>query len=287
MTSYEYDVFGNLRSVTLPNSDVVTYEVDGLNRRTVRKLNGTRTARYLYEDRLRISAELDSGNQIRKRFIYGDSPNVPDYMEYNGERYIFVKDIRGSVVGVVNSQTGEVKQAIEYDDWGRIIRDTNPGFQPFGFAGGLYDHETKLVRFGARDYDSETGRWTSKDPILFAGGDTNLYGYVLQDPLSFVDPEGLIVIDVMRPDILGGGGAPGGAGGEVLLIPPLIIPQLVDPTNTLNENIRDTGLQDISNDKIQRRARDRSLNPQERRRYQKEEKVRGLRNKQERGNKCP
>lgn len=37
----------------------------------------------------------------------------------------------------------------------------------------------------------ETGRWTARDPIGFAGGDTNLYGYVLSDPINFVDPTGL------------------------------------------------------------------------------------------------
>lgn len=42
-----------------------------------------------------------------------------------------------------------------------------------------------------RHYDPETGRWTSKDPILFDGGDTNLYGYVLNDPINFVDDQGL------------------------------------------------------------------------------------------------
>jgi uncharacterized protein RhaS with RHS repeats len=47
-----------------------------------------------------------------------------------------------------------------------------------------------LTRFGARDYDAETGRWTAKDPILFAGGDANLYGYVLQDPVNFYDKNG-------------------------------------------------------------------------------------------------
>jgi RHS repeat-associated protein len=46
--------------------------------------------------------------------------------------------------------------------------DSNPGFQPFGFADGLYDRDTDLVRFGARDYDLETSRWTAKDPIGFS-----------------------------------------------------------------------------------------------------------------------
>jgi RHS repeat-associated protein len=44
------------------------------------------------------------------------------------------------------------------------------------------------VRFGIRDYDPETGRWTAKDPIRFLGGDTNLYGYVLDDPINWIDP---------------------------------------------------------------------------------------------------
>ncbi len=65
------------------------------------------------------------------------------------------------------------------------------GFQPFGFAGCLYDTDTKLCHFGAREYDGSIGRWLMKDPILFGGGDTNLYGYVLQDPINFIDPEGL------------------------------------------------------------------------------------------------
>lgn len=72
----------------------------------------------------------------------------------------------------------------EYD----TVRNT---FQPFGFAGGIYDQHTKLTRFGARDYDAETGRWTAKDPIRFAGGDTNLFGYTASDPINFIDPTGL------------------------------------------------------------------------------------------------
>ena len=77
---------------------------------------------------------------------------------------------------------------------------------PFGFAGGLYDPDTKLTHFGYREYDAYTGKWTAKDPILFNGGDSNLYGYVLNDPVNLVDPEG-------KFGILGGivAGAIGGA----------------------------------------------------------------------------
>lgn len=67
----------------------------------------------------------------------------------------------------------------------------NPGFQPFCFAGGLYELSTGLVRFGARDYDSVIGRWVAKDPILFGGGVSNLYEYCLNDPVNLFDPSGL------------------------------------------------------------------------------------------------
>jgi len=55
-----------------------------------------------------------------------------------------------------------------------------------------------LVRFGARDYNPDTGRWTAKDPILFAGGDANLYGYVQNDPVNWRDPWGLRQEDIDR-----------------------------------------------------------------------------------------
>ncbi|MBQ0782447.1 MAG: hypothetical protein KBT79_16665 [Thalassolituus oleivorans] len=58
-------------------------------------------------------------------------------------------------------------------------------------SGGLYDTDTGLIRFGYRDYDPEIGRWTARDPISFDSGDTNLYGYVLGDPVNGIDPDGL------------------------------------------------------------------------------------------------
>jgi RHS repeat-associated protein len=88
---------------------------------------------------------------------------------------------------------GNVVKRLGYDSFGNILEDTNPSFTiPFGFAGGLHDRDTGLVRFGYRDYDPEVGRWTAKDPIGFAGGDTDLYGYVLNNPVNLIDPRGLI-----------------------------------------------------------------------------------------------
>ncbi|MCI5227955.1 MAG: RHS repeat-associated core domain-containing protein, partial [Candidatus Electrothrix sp. AX2] len=86
-----------------------------------------------------------------------------------------------------------------YDSFGTILSDSNSAFAvPFGFAGGLHDRDTGLVKFGFRDYDPAIGRWVAKDPIFFAGGDVDLYGYVLGDPVNFVDPDGLRVSDTFK-----------------------------------------------------------------------------------------
>ncbi|MDO9182085.1 MAG: RHS repeat-associated core domain-containing protein, partial [Bacteriovorax sp.] len=109
----------------------------------------------------------------------------------NNNHFKLIVDQLGSVRLVVNATTGVVVQQMNHDEFGKATMDTSPGLQPFGFAGGLYDSDTKLVRFGLRDFDSEIGRWNSKDVIRFDTGDTNLYGYTSNDPVNFIDAEGL------------------------------------------------------------------------------------------------
>jgi RHS repeat-associated protein len=98
---------------------------------------------------------------------------------------------------VVNTATGAIAQRIDYDEWGNATYVSGaPDFQPFGFAGGLTDRDTGIVRFGARDYDPRVGRWTSKDPIGFTDG-SNLVVYAGGDPISYIDPNGQYLVPVL------------------------------------------------------------------------------------------
>ena len=141
-------------------------------------------------------AELDGSRRVVALFVYGERAHVPSVVVRidpgSGRRkaYRVVTDHLGSVRLVVDAGTGEVVQRIGYGPWGEVLEDTNPGFQPFGFAGGIYDSDTGLVRFGARDYDAEVGRWTAVDPMLFSDIAVNLYAYSIGDPINFVDNEG-------------------------------------------------------------------------------------------------
>jgi RHS repeat-associated protein len=201
-TTYQYDELGNLMAVALPSGDQITYLVDGQNRRIGKQVNGILEQGFLYESQLRPAAELDGAGNLVSRFVYATRVNVPDYMVKNGVTYRLILDHLGSPRLVVNTATGEVVQRMDYDAFGRVLTDTNPGFQPFGFAGGLYDPDTGLVRFGARDYDAEIGRWTAKDPILFNGSQVNLYIYVGNDPVGWHDPNGKDPVNSNTPDVL-------------------------------------------------------------------------------------
>ena len=188
-TTYRYDSLGHLSGVSSPDGAQIDYVLDGVGRRVGKRINGVLVQAFLYQDGLRPIAELDGAGNVVSRFVYAGGANVPDFLVKGGATYRIITDPLGSPRLLIDTATGSVAQQLAYDTFGNVLVDTNPGFQPFGFAGGLYDPDTKLTRYGLRDYDPETGRWTTKDPGGFSGG-PNLYAYANNDPVNFTDSLG-------------------------------------------------------------------------------------------------
>ncbi len=189
-TAYTYSIRGELLNVTLPDGSLIEYIHDPLGRRIAKKINGQITEKYLWQGLSRLLAIYGGSNSLLMTFEYAGN-RMPVSMAKGGVVYYLAYDQVGSIRAVVDVSNNVVKK-IDYDSFGNVINDTEPDFEvPFGFAGGLYGPDTGLIRFGFRDYDPDTGRWTAKDPIFFAGGDTDLYGYVLNDPINWIDPLGL------------------------------------------------------------------------------------------------
>ena len=176
--------------MTLPTGVQIDYLVDASGRRIGKKVDETLVEGFLYAGGISPVAETDGSGTVTALFVYATKGNVPDYIVEAGATYRVFTDHLGSVRMVVDAQSGAVLQQIDYDAFGRITFDSNPGAQPFGFAGGLYDPQTGLVRFGARDFDPEVGRWTAKDPVGFAGGSAGLFEYCGNDPIDSVDRGG-------------------------------------------------------------------------------------------------
>lgn len=109
----------------------------------------------------------------------------------DGQTYYYHADGLGSIIAITDSN-GNVVQRYEYNSFGEITYQQDANFkQPYTYTGREYDEESGLYYYRARYYDAKIGRFITQDPISFVGGDENLYSYVWQNPVNWIDPLGL------------------------------------------------------------------------------------------------
>jgi RHS repeat-associated protein len=187
--AFTYSAVGELLSSNAGGG--VTYGYDGLRRRVTRTAGG-QTTQYLYgnpENDVEVSAVRDPSAALT--WYHHDDGGRLVALQRGASRYYVATDATGSP-RVIADPTGAVVRRRRWDAFGNLVEDTAPGFHvALGFAGGLDDAATGLVRFGLRDYEPASGRWTSRDPVLFAGAQGNLYAYVRNHPVGSADPSGL------------------------------------------------------------------------------------------------
>jgi RHS repeat-associated protein len=192
--TFQYSVRGELVQATV-GGQTVTYSYDGLGRR-VGRTDASGTYQYLYgnpDNLLQITATRDPAS-VRTILYYDEGGRLLAFQR-GGTWYYVASDYIGTP-RVVSDANGTAVKSLEYDGFGRVLSDSNPTFDlPIGFAGGVVDKVTGLMRFGFRDYDPEAGRWTARDPVLFDGHQGNLYVYASNNPIQLVDPWGLFSFD--------------------------------------------------------------------------------------------
>jgi RHS repeat-associated protein len=202
--AFVYSPTGELLSAETPGG-TVAYAYDAMGRLVERRRGGDRTA-FLYgdpDDAFAVTATVDEAG-VRTTYFYDDVGHLHGF-ERGGARFRVGSDQVGSPRVVVDAAGAVVKQ-LDRDTWGRVLADSAPSFElPIGYAGGLADPWTGLVRMGARDYDPETGRWTSRDPSFYQGSADGLFVYANNAPSDRRDPSGLWSVGGSFYEGIGGG----------------------------------------------------------------------------------
>jgi len=197
-TTFHYNTDGTLAAVDLPGGGRITYLHDSRGRRIARSVNGVRTHAWIYGEGLMPLAEYDGNGALRTTFLYGGRWTPIAFIRDGATNHIITDQLASPRLLV--DASGAVIKRVDYDAFGNVVLDTAPAVDlPFGFAGGMADPDHELTRFGARDYQPSSGRWTAPDPILHGGGLASLYAYVNNEPVASFDPLGLKVPPVNPP----------------------------------------------------------------------------------------
>jgi len=196
--SFSYDAFGNLSSAQSGTNAAYHYARDPLGRRAIRQ-SGSNTIVLLNAGDTMLEAYNSSSNSATS-YIYEPGVDRPlaQVLSNGVVRYVH-QDVLGSVVMLTDSN-GAAYQSYSYDAWGKVTaRDASGGViassaisAPWLFTGRRFDRESGLYHYRARTYSAELGRFLQMDPIKFDAGDPNIFRYVGNDPVNWVDPWGLL-----------------------------------------------------------------------------------------------
>ena len=185
-TTYAYNYENQLTQVTLPDSSTVTYQYYAIFDRFSRT-NTTETIYYLYE-REDLLMELDNTGALISQYTHGPYVDEPFSICSEVSPYYYHYDGLGSITMLTDSAE-TVVNTYTYEDYGSIHSESETVRNNYKYTGREHDSKTGLYYHRLRYYQPDVGRFITKDPLGMIQG-PNLYVYVEDNPVNFVDPFG-------------------------------------------------------------------------------------------------
>ena len=184
--TYQWDALNRLTQITYPSGASSLFAYDGLSRRiSIIEKNSsgtvTSTKNYLWIGS-EMAEERDASDSVTKRFFSEGEQQA-------GTAYYYTRDHLSSVREMMD-ESGTIQARYSYDPYGRQTKVSGSLDSTFQFTGDFYHAESSLNMTWFRAYNSDTGRWLPRDPWQENGG-SNLYDYVGNDPIDYVDYLGL------------------------------------------------------------------------------------------------
>lgn len=180
---YTYDALGRLVGF-LSEDNEISYKYDPFGRRLERRCAGE-NEQFIYQLDTEIGKVIDG--RLKEFRAIGDQL-APFAIELEGMVFSPIRNHRGDICVLLNSQYDAVS-VYRYGAFGDFIFQGSIK-SPWSFSSQRLDEVTGLFSFLNRDYDPALGRWLTVDPLGFADG-PNLYAYVHNNPMTYVDPYGL------------------------------------------------------------------------------------------------
>jgi RHS repeat-associated protein len=209
---YGYDNVNHLTSAKQEQTDggtllmQATYLYDAYGSRLEKDVwtqsSGTTTTTRFAYDGQNDYADLDSGNNLVTRRVYGDAVDQLFARESSlGTVAWYLTDRLGSVRDITDVSS-VVLDHIDFDGFGNITNETSSSSgDRYKWTCRELDTETGLQFNRARYYDAKPGRWTDQDPLGFVAADTNLYRYLRNNSPNALDPNGLEEWNIDYPTI--------------------------------------------------------------------------------------
>ena len=203
-TTYVHTPDGQLLEVRLPDGTVVSYRYNYWGQLSERLVDGVVTHRYVHTFTGELLLVANGSDQVVERYEW--AMGRPVRLEKGGTTWALATDAVGSVRHVLGAD-GTVARSVTYDTFGNVVADSAPEFEmALGYAQGIRDPLTGLVRFGLRTYDPRTGVFLETDPAGYSAG-LHLYMYGDLAPHYLHDPSGLGAVKVNVGGALFGGSA--------------------------------------------------------------------------------